>query len=367
MINSAYIHQIETSLPEHAYRQEDLRDIMKDIVGQTEREKRIIHHLYSKSGIKTRYSVVDDFKERESPQLFFNGQGASPGTKSRNDLYIEQSRKLYIDVAKKLLRGSQFSADDITHLVTVSCTGFYAPGPDFDIIQSLGLRPSIERYHLGFMGCYASIPALKMAQQFCIANENATVLVVSVELCSIHFQANTEMDNLLSSTVFADGGAGAVISNEKPQNVSYRIDGFASSINKKGSEDMAWSIGDTGFNMILSSYIPDLLKEGMDSFLTDILSQFGVGIGEIHKWAIHPGGKAILDKLESSTSIPKGSAVASRKVLSEYGNMSSATILFVLRELLYQKSERTEQNTIAMSFGPGLTLETALLSKIIPE
>lgn len=366
MKKSAYVHQIETALPEHLFKQEELREIMKDVVGTTEREKRIIHHLYANSGIDTRYSVIDDFNNRDRPALFFNGQGATPGTKSRNDLYIKQGRKLFVEVAEKLLKNSSFKAKDITHLVTVSCTGFYAPGPDFDIIQSLGLDPSIERYHLGFMGCYASIPALKMAQQFCSADEDATVLVVSVELCSIHFQANSKMDNLLSSTVFSDGGAGAIVSSKPPISSHLRIDGFASSINKKGENDMAWSIGDTGFNMILSNYIPDLLKDGMDDFLLDLMNQFQITHNDIEQWAIHPGGKAILDKLENSTSVPKGKMESSRNVLSNFGNMSSATILFVLKELMNQPSEKSEERTLAMAFGPGLTLESVLLTKLNP-
>lgn len=366
MKNSAYIHRIETAVPKFEYKQTELREIMKEVVGTTDREKRIIHHLYANSGIDTRYSVIDDFKDRKTPALFFNGQGATPGTKSRNDLYIEQGRKLFVEVAEKLLANSPFEAKNITHLITVSCTGFYAPGPDFDIIQALGLDPSIERYHLGFMGCYASIPALKMARQFCTADENAAVLVVSVELCSIHFQANTKLDNLLSSTVFSDGGAGAVISKRKPEYPHFRIDGFASSIHKKGKDDMAWSIGDTGFNMILSNYIPDLLKEGMNDFLADVMTQFNIHQEDIDLWAVHPGGKAILDKLEASTSIPEGSSGLSRSVLSRYGNMSSATILFVLKELLDQPSGKPEKKTLAMAFGPGLSLESSLLSKMTP-
>ncbi|MDZ7718575.1 MAG: type III polyketide synthase [Balneolaceae bacterium] len=366
MKNSVYIHQIETAVPRHSFKQEKLREIMKDVVGTTEREKRIIHHLYANSGIDTRYSVIDDFSNRDTPALFFNGQGATPGTKSRNDLYIKQGRKLFVEVAKKLLKNSSFKTQDITHIITVSCTGFYAPGPDFDIIQSLGLDPSIQRYHLGFMGCYASIPALKMAQQFCSADKDATVLIVSVELCSIHFQANSKMDNLLSSTVFSDGGGGAIISRRTPEDSHFRLDGFASSINKKGEDDMAWSIGDNGFNMILSSYIPDLLKEGMDDFLLDVMNQFQITHNKIDQWAIHPGGRAILDKLESSTSVPKGKMGSSRSVLSNFGNMSSATILFVLKELMNKNSEKKEEKTLAMAFGPGLTLESALLTKITP-
>ena len=365
-MNSAYIHQVETAVPQFTFKQQELREIMKDVVGTTDREKRIIHHLYANSGIETRYSVVDDFSNRDTPQLFFNGHGATPGTKSRNDLYIEQGRKLFVEVADKLLKNSSFDPEDITHLVTVSCTGFYAPGPDYDIIKSLGLNTSVQRYHLGFMGCYASIPALKMATQFCQADENTTVLVVSVELCSIHFQANTKLDNLLSSTVFSDGGAGAIISSKKPSKTNFKIVGFASSIHPKGEEDMAWSIGDTGFNMILSNYIPDLLQEGMGDFLADVMSQFNLTQKDIYLWAVHPGGKAILDKLEASSSIPKNSTETSRKVLSKFGNMSSATILFVLKELLNQPLEKPEEKTLAMAFGPGLTLESALLSKINP-
>ncbi|MFO7800404.1 MAG: type III polyketide synthase, partial [Rhodohalobacter sp.] len=167
---STFIHSIQTSVPKYSFHQNELRDRMKEIVPGTERDERIIHHIYSRSGIETRYSVVDDFRKTGSHQLFFNGQGATPGTASRNDTYIREARKLFVDVAEKLMDQSEFEAEEITHLITVSCTGFYAPGPDYDIIKGLELSPKTERYHLGFMGCYAAIPALKMANQICMAN-----------------------------------------------------------------------------------------------------------------------------------------------------------------------------------------------------
>lgn len=336
---------------------------MKEIVPGSERDERIIHHIYSRSGIQTRYSVVDDFRKTGSHQLFFNGQGASPGTASRNDTYIKEGRKLFVDVANKLIKNSEFTPNDITHLITVSCTGFYAPGPDYDIIKSLGLSPKTERYHLGFMGCYAAIPALKMADQICRANKDANVMVVSVELCTLHFQANPKMDDLLSASVFADGGSGAIVSTREPNQTSYQIDGFASAITEKGKDDMAWSIGDTGFNMILSNYIPDLLEEGLHPFLDPVLKQYQLTLDDIDLWGVHPGGRAILDKVQKTFSLPDGALSSSRNILSNYGNMSSATVLFVLKEILDMPSKSDNGRTLAMAFGPGLTLESALLTK----
>jgi predicted naringenin-chalcone synthase len=358
----AYIHHIETTVPRFAHRQEELREKMKEIVQGTERDVRLIHYLYSRSGIKTRYSVVNDFKKKSSHSLFFNGQGATPGTKSRNETYIREGRKLFVETARKLVSGSPFAAEDITHLITVSCTGFYAPGPDYDIIKSLGLNRAIERYHLGFMGCYASIPALKLADQICRSNPHANVMIVSVELCTIHFQANPKTDDLLSASVFGDGGAGAIISSSLPCQRSFRIEGFASSIMDKGEKDMAWSIGDHGFNMVLSNYIPELLGEGLNDFLKPVLESFSLKQKDIDLWAVHPGGRAILDKVEKKLALPLDKLLASRSVLSQYGNMSSATILFVLKELMSTKQAKPGNSTLSMAFGPGLTLETALLN-----
>ena len=360
----SYINHIETAVPGHSYKQDDLRDRLKEIVQGSDRENRMIHALFSRSGIETRHSVVNDFREHGSHTLFFNGQGNSPGTRSRNDTYIREGRKLFVDIAQKLIHNSEFEPDAITHLITVSCTGFYAPGPDFDIINSIKLSYNIERYHLGFMGCYAMIPALKLADQICRANENAVVMVVSVELCTIHFQASLSMDNLLSSTVFSDGGSGAIVSKVKPRGAAYQIDGFASSLMKNGADDMAWSIGDNGFNMVLSNYIPDLLSDGLEEFLNPVLNRFNLNKNEIDLWAVHPGGRAILDKTEKTLNLPDNSLNASRTVLSKYGNMSSATILFVLKEMLKNYKKPVHSQALAMAFGPGLTMETVLLKKV---
>lgn len=361
----SYIHNIQTTVPEFKYSQNELRDKMKETVDGDEKDQRLLHHIYGRSGIETRHSVVNDFKSEGSFELFFNGQGSSPGTKNRNDIYIKKGRQLFVDVGQKLMADSDFDAKDITHLITVSCTGFYAPGPDYDIISSLGLQPSIERYHLGFMGCYAVIPALKLARQLCQADKNATVMVVSVELCTLHFQARPVMDDMISASVFSDGGSGAIVSAKEPTSDSYySLDGFESSITEKGEKDMAWSIGDNGFNMTLSTYVPDILSNELLPFLDPIFEKYGLSKSDINLWGIHPGGRAILDKIESTLKLEKNALRASRSILSGYGNMSSATILFVLKELLAEPPSRKSEKTLAMAFGPGLTIESAMLTKI---
>ncbi|MEX0663070.1 MAG: type III polyketide synthase [Balneolaceae bacterium] len=362
---AAYIHQIEQRVPEFSYTQDELRDRMKEIVHGGEKEQRLLHHIYGRSGIETRHSVIDDFKKDGRFELFFNGQGDSPGTKSRNDIYIKKGRQLFVDVARQLLEPSEFNADEITHLITVSCTGFFAPGPDYDIIKNLGLNNSIERYHLGFMGCYAVIPALKMAHQICNANDTANVLIVSVELCTLHFQSKPILDDLISASVFSDGGAGALISTKKPEKESYyEINEFASAITENGKEDMAWTVGNTGFNMVLSSYVPKILSDGLDVHLFPILEKFKLKFEEIDLWGIHPGGRAILDKVEKNLSLKPDDLNASRFVLANFGNMSSATILFVLKHMLETSSTQATEKTLAMAFGPGLTIESALLTKV---
>lgn len=361
----SYLQTIKTAVPEFQYDQDELRDMMKEIVEGSERDRRVLHQVYSRSGIQTRHSVVNDFRKTDFPQLFFNGQGARPGTKNRNDTYIKQGRKLFVDAAQQVVNSSDIARENITHLITVSCTGFYAPGPDYDIIRALGLPPSIERYHLGFMGCYAVIPALKMADQLCRANPKANVLIVSAELCTLHFQADSKTDSMISASVFADGAAGALVNSRKPsESPAFQIDSFASVITDEGAEDMAWSIGDQGFDMVLSSYVPQLLSESLDPFLSPLFERLNLSKDEIDLWGIHPGGRAILDSVENKLNLPDQALSASRKILSDYGNMSSATILFVLKQLLETKESATLKKTLAMAFGPGLTIESALLTKV---
>lgn len=366
---SVYIHNITTSVPNHYYEQSFLRDRMKEYVGNGRATQSIIHRIYSNSGIDKRHSVINDFNANGHSRFFFQKDGslAMPSTGTRNTLYTRHAKKLFVDVARKLLdpQGA-FKKEDITHVITVSCTGFFAPEPAYEIVKKLGLSGSTQRFHLGFMGCFAALPALKMAQSFCEANKNATVMVVCLELCSLHLQASHKTDNLISASVFGDGGAGALVSSRKPSSNAFRLDQFATSIAEKSEDDMAWTIGDTGFDMVLSTYVPEIIRSNLTSAVQPLLEAYNIDFKDIKHWAMHPGGRAILDKIETNLELAPGQLKSSRATLADYGNMSSATILFVLKHLLEQPFETEQESTLAIAFGPGLTIESGLLTKLQP-
>lgn len=366
---SAYIHQISTLVPEHQYSQDFLREKMKEYVGTSRFSRRIIHRIYSNSGIDKRHTVIRDFNANGDPRFFFQKDGSftEPTTGTRNELYAEKGKKLFVKTAAATLdENSQFDKDDITHVITVSCTGFFAPEPAFEIIDQLGISSDTERYHLGFMGCFAAFPAMKMARSFCLADPDAVVLVVCLELCSLHLQNSDVTDNLISASVFADGGAGIIISSQKPMepDLCYKIERFSTSIAADSRNDMTWTIGDRGFDMVLSSYVPAILKTNISSAVRPLLDSYKLDIKQINRWAIHPGGRAILDKLQESLELDDEQIGSSRSVLSEYGNMSSASILFVLKDILDSGSSHSEEKILGMAFGPGLTIETALFSLV---
>jgi predicted naringenin-chalcone synthase len=254
----------------------------------------------------------------------------------------------------------------IKTLITLAIIGalLYA-APFADVVRDLGLDGSVERFHVGFMGCYAAIPGLKLAARICENRPAAKVMVIASELCSIHFQGGNSTDELISASVFGDGAAGVIVSQKKPENRAFfEVHEFSSTITEEGSEDMAWTIGDTGFNMVLSAYIPEILSNNLNGFIDPVLKNYTLDITDIHRWAVHPGGRAILDKIEHQLQLPENRLYYSRKVLSRYGNMSSATILFVLKEILEEKEmEADQENVFVMAFGPGITIESGILIK----
>jgi len=367
---AVYIHNIATAVPETSYSQDFLRDKMKEYVSDKRSVQRYIHRIYTHSGIEKRHTVVGDFNGKADDPFFFhpNGQCLAPGTGSRNELYTKHAQRLFVEVGKKLLQERpHFKKQDITHVITVSCTGFYAPGPDYTLIRDLGLAPSTQRYHLGFMGCYAAFPALKMARSFCESNEHSVVMVICLELCTLHFQFREEMDNLISSSVFADGAAGALVSQRTPQQNTnaFRLENFSTTLTDDGENDMAWTIGDSGFNMVLSTYVPQIIESNLQKAITPLFEKMKLQNDDIDYWALHPGGRAILDKVEKNFSISSTKLTASRETLKNFGNMSSATILFVLKNILDQamNNDHETQTVLGMAFGPGLTIESGLFTK----
>ncbi len=365
-----FIQHIETLVPESSYTQEFACDVMRSWVTE-KKSVRYIDKIYQHSGIEKRHSVVKDFGKEGSDYLSIyrlNDALHEPSTGERNATYAVESKLLVEKVSRRALDNCpDVSAEEITHVITVSCTGFYNPGPDLAVVNALNLPPSVQRFNLGFMGCYAAFPALKMADQFCKANPDATVLIVCVELCSLHLQGKEDLDTLVANSVFADGAAAVLINNRDPLPGRRALDlkNFACSLAQEGEEDMAWDIGDKGFNIVLSKYVAKIIGAGIEKIITEILSGCELSLQDIDTWAVHPGGRAILDKIEQSLPMKPGQLDASRNILSQYGNMSSPTILFILAEIMGSPRTSDGDKICAMAFGPGLTIETSTMHAVI--
>jgi predicted naringenin-chalcone synthase len=369
-----FIHRIETTVPPFRFSQADARDQLKEQVDDR-RARKVIDRICDRSEIETRYSVIDDWGSDSPDALFRAGPGGKwvePGTEERNQVFAAASRQMAVDLAARILSHSNHIAtSDVTHVITASCTGFYSPGPDFYIVQELGLKPSVERYHLGFMGCYASIPALRMARQFCEANPEAVVLVVSIELCSLHLHLNGEdLESLVADLLFSDGAAAALVSARPPRpgSVTYKLGKFGSTLLPTKEPAMTWTLGNQGFKMSLSSFLPHLLGANIQPAIEPLLESQHLAMSDVDNWAVHPGGKSILDKVGEALGLRPEQLSVSRDVLRQYGNMSSATILFVLERFMQQMNGGpADQVTLAAAFGPGLTVETALLTLMRPS
>ena len=373
------LRAISTAVPSTTLVQPEVRDVFASQPGLNRLAQRIVATSFNVSGIETRYTVLEELSRDAHPEVpvFFDiesGELLLPGTKARNEIYAEEATKLYVGAGKAALEQCPgIEASDVTHVVTVSCTGFYAPGPDFMIARELGLPAGVQRYHLGFMGCYAAIPALRLAAQLCEADSSAVVLVVSVELCTLHLRSSNDPDTIVASSLFADGAAAGIVSARPSADGerTFDLDRFATRITPVGEGDMAWKIGDHGFEMVLSNAIPAIIDEHITGALEPLFEHDGAlaealatdaSSDAVEHWAIHPGGRSILDKVESRLGLTEAQLVPARETLRDFGNMSSATVLFVLRNILESEAAADGDRVAAMAFGPGLTVETALMT-----
>ncbi|MDZ7705274.1 MAG: type III polyketide synthase [Trueperaceae bacterium] len=361
---SVYLHHIETAVPETYYEQDLARDMLQQSFKGDRRTQRLIRSIYNHSGIDKRHSVIGPHQS-----VFYDDNDGSlqtPGTERRNELYTQTSKPLISDLAKRALHDCPgLGSGDVTHVITVSCTGFYAPGPEYHLVRELCLPPTTKRFHLGFMGCYAAFPALRMAQAFCQADPDAVVLVVCFELCTLHLQAKSDSDALIGGSVFADGAAAAIVSAKTPTELSssLKLAQLETTLTEQGEEAMAWTVGNDGFNIVLSSYVPDILEANIRGALQPLFDAYQTSSEAVTHWGIHPGGRAILDKLQASLELSDEQLEPARNVLRDYGNMSSATVLFVLKEIVRRPAEQHDESVCAMAFGPGLTVESGLFYK----
>lgn len=375
------LRSLQTIVPDTVLVQEQVRDVFARQPDLGRLAQRIVTTSFNVSGIDTRHTVIDELSsDADVPDpVFFDhrtGLLLAPGTKARNDFYTREAAKLFVAAARRAIESDpDVEPADVTHVITVSCTGFHAPGPEYEIVRALGLSDAVQRFHLGFMGCYASMPALRAASQFCAADENAVVLVVSVELCTLHLRSSEDPDTIVASSLFADGAAaGIVTARDLPSpTTGLSLDRFHTAIAPEGEKDMAWTIGDTGFEMILSTAVPQIIGETIIGALQPLYGAES-GLGEafaagnvadaVQHWAIHPGGRSILDKVQERLRLSDAQLHPAREVLRENGNMSSATVLFVLKHILEEQGASAGDRVSAMAFGPGLTAESALMTVV---
>ena len=360
------ISAIGTANPPYRIEQARIAEFMGGAHQFNVKEKQRLLALYRATGIQRRYAVIPDYGKSEGHYEFYpNNENLDPfpGTKARMELYRREATPLAEAACKACLtEKAHISPQEITHLITVSCTGMYAPGLDIDLINALELNPSIQRFCINFMGCYAAFNAIKMGNNICRADAKAKVLIVCLELCSLHFQKLPSEDNLLANALFGDGSAAIIMENDPEPGKAMAIQSFHSDIMPQGATDMAWGIGDFGFEMTLSAYVPEVIKVGIRALISKLKESLSEPIYKFDKYAIHPGGKKILQVIERELDIEKKDNYYAYEILKEFGNMSSPTILYVLKLLFDDISpEDRGKHVLGLAFGPGLTLESMVL------
>lgn len=361
----AAIVALGTATPAYKRSQAELTDLVSAGCFLNPVEKRLLKSMYRATGIQARYSVLSDYDRAAGEFEFFPNDPESPypSTAARMAIYKANALNLSLAAIENCLaKLPSFDKAELTHLITVSCTGMYAPGIDIELVEQLKLSSSTKRTTINFMGCYGAFNALKVADSICRAEPRAKVLVVCVELCTIHFQKSMSLDNMIANAIFADGAAAALIQAEPQDQKHFKLETFYCDILPQTEKEMAWQIGDSGFDIVLSSYVPEAIHSGIAAFIERLLAQSPFKRADLDYFAIHPGGLKILQACEQALGLKKEDNKHAYKVLADYGNMSSATILFVLHEIwsAFNESEH-DKNIFCCAFGPGLTLESMIL------
>jgi predicted naringenin-chalcone synthase len=360
----SYITAIATSNPVNRFTQSEIEAFMLKTMALRNGDGRKLKTIFKASGIDYRYSVLADYGKTDNFAFYPQSvDGSFPTTRQRLEIFRSEALPLSERACKKIfLTHPTIRPADITHLIVVCCTGMYAPGLDIDLVKTLGLSSGVHRTAINFMGCYAAFNALKIAQAFCDADTTSKVLVVCTELCSLHFQRDPTDDNLLANALFADGCAAVLVEGNSTSQLQLKIEAFHNDLAPEADTDMAWTIGDLGFEMKLSSYVPAVIKKGIVALTNALTRKIERRFSDVKYFAIHPGGKKILQVIEEQLQINEKKNDAAYHVLRNYGNMSSPTVLFVLAEMVWKftPSDRGE-NILSFAFGPGLTMESMLL------
>jgi predicted naringenin-chalcone synthase len=398
---SVRILGIGTAVPPNRMSQEEAVVLAHEVCCRNDADRKLLEVLYRKSGVRQRHTAVphrtaldwvpgagaarpDDATRSEGEGRLdaYGDLGADyeaeavtaaavaatpagtlrgPTTGERMQLYRDAAPMVALAAVASALEEAQTAAGDVTHLVTVSCTGFFSPGLELILLDTLGLRRTVERVNVGFMGCHGAINGLRVARALAAANPKHRVVLCAVELCSLHYAFAWDPDRVVGNAVFADGAAALVLASEDPGAVdgdqSISVAATGSCILPDSADAMSWTIGDHGFEMFLSTRVPDLIHAHLRPWFDEWLAEHGLRVEDVGSWALHPGGPRIVSAVEKCLGLSESASAASREVLAAYGNMSSPTILFVLDRL---RQSGARMPCVALGFGPGLAAEAAL-------
>ncbi len=329
-----------------------------------EPQRQFLRRVFANSGVRRRGSVlVEHDDDLDRSRAFYRPRATpadlGPTTAQRMAIYAAEAPRLAEAAGRRALESAGLDGPGITHLITVTCTGFFAPGLDYELIRRLGLPADVQRLQLGFMGCHGAFNALAAARQIAQADALARVLVCCVELCSLHLAYGFDPQKLVANALFADGAAAAVVGQPAHGGGAlWQVQDCASLLVPDSADAMTWRIGDHGFAMTLSPRIPEMVRQSVPQWLCGWLRPHGLTPADVSAWAIHPGGPKVLTAVADAVGFPQEHLAASRQVLAEYGNMSSGTVLFVLEKLM---QSRPTGPCVALGFGPGLMAEGVLL------
>ncbi|HEY2882272.1 MAG TPA: type III polyketide synthase [Pirellulales bacterium] len=377
---SVNIRGIGTAVPEFEIDQADAAQQASQLCCATVAQQRLLKTLYRRAGVVKRHSVVlaSSTNGLSAEQSFYSPSEIAadgPTTARRMEHYDRHAAPLAVEACRRAIEDAQIDLAQIENLVTVSCSGFFAPGVDLAILRELQLKPSTTRSHIGFMGCHGAFNGLRVAKSFAAASPGSCVLLCAVELCTLHHQYGWEPDQLVANSLFGDGAAAVVLqadtnnSQERhlatvpadQKNTDWCLTEQRSTVIPDTAELMSWRIDDHGFQMSLSPQLPGVIDRTLRPWLESWLGELSLSIDEIASWAIHPGGPRIIEACAQAIG-PHHASLAesltdSLAVLAEYGNMSSPTVLFILERLRRRAAPRP---CVALAFGPGIAIEAAL-------
>jgi predicted naringenin-chalcone synthase len=357
---STIIAGLGIALPPHRIAQTDAAQIAKKYSCETAAQERLFLTMYRRAGVESRNCTVLNASDGplDGRQSFYRSH--APSTLDRMRKYEADAGGLAVAAGHAALRDAGTAPDRITHVITISCSGFCAPGFDIALVKQLALPVSVARTHIGFMGCQGVLNGLRVARAFLSADPTASVLLCALELCSLHHQYGWDADKIVANALFADGAAAMVVlASESASGPEFRVIDQGSTLIDDSEDAMSWRIGNHGFEMTLSPRVPELIGGHLRPWLEGWLSEQALDIARIGSWAVHPGGPRILSAFGEAAGLEPSALVASHQVLADHGNMSSPTVVFILDRLRRSSAPRP---CVALAFGPGLCIEAALLA-----